>query len=63
VARGGAGARSRRTRDGGDAAAYDETAALVEGFATTLSPDRGARLVAAPAIRELLTLAGRTAAV
>ncbi|HEU4942793.1 MAG TPA: tetratricopeptide repeat protein, partial [Gaiellaceae bacterium] len=40
------------------AEAYGEAARLVESFAATLAPERTERLVAAPAVREILTLAG-----
>jgi class 3 adenylate cyclase/tetratricopeptide (TPR) repeat protein len=41
------------------AAAYEEAAGLVESFAGTLAPERAARLLAAPAIDEILSLVGR----
>ncbi len=41
------------------AAAYDEAARLVESFAGSLTPERAERLVAAPAIEEILSQAGR----
>jgi class 3 adenylate cyclase/tetratricopeptide (TPR) repeat protein len=44
------------------ATAYREAAELVETFASTLAPDRADRLVQAPAIAEILALAGRTRA-
>jgi Flp pilus assembly protein TadD len=39
--------------------AYGEAARLVESFAGSLAAERAARLVAAPAIEEILSLAGR----
>jgi class 3 adenylate cyclase/tetratricopeptide (TPR) repeat protein len=44
------------------AGAYDEAANLVESFAGTLAPERKERLIAAPPIDEILSLAGRTSA-
>ncbi len=41
------------------AAAYAETGDLIESFAGTLAPPRSARFLAAPAISEILLLAGR----
>ena len=41
------------------AVAYAESANLVESFADTLAAERAARLVAAPPIEEILSLAGR----
>jgi tetratricopeptide (TPR) repeat protein len=41
------------------AAAYGEARKLVETFAETLSPERAARLLSAPAVEEILSLAGR----
>ncbi len=42
------------------AAAYAEAGDLIESFAGTLAPSRSARFLAAPAISEILSLAGRT---
>jgi class 3 adenylate cyclase/tetratricopeptide (TPR) repeat protein len=44
------------------AVAYDEAASLVESFAATLAPERKERVIAAPPIDEILSLAGRTPA-
>jgi class 3 adenylate cyclase/tetratricopeptide (TPR) repeat protein len=41
------------------ATAYEEAASLIESFAPTLATERAARLLAAPAIEEALSLAGR----
>jgi class 3 adenylate cyclase/tetratricopeptide (TPR) repeat protein len=41
------------------AVAYAEAARLVESFAETLAAERATRLVAAPAVHEILSLAGR----
>ena len=41
------------------AAAYAEAAALITTFAGTLAPERAARLLAAPPIEDVLSLAGR----
>jgi class 3 adenylate cyclase/tetratricopeptide (TPR) repeat protein len=41
--------------DDGAAVAYEEAAALVERFTRTLAPERAARLLRAPAIREILS--------
>jgi class 3 adenylate cyclase/tetratricopeptide (TPR) repeat protein len=41
------------------ASSYDEAADLIESFAGTLAPERSAHLLAAPAIEEILSLAGR----
>ncbi len=41
------------------AVAYAESANLVESFADTLAAERAARLLAAPAVEEILSLAGR----
>jgi class 3 adenylate cyclase/tetratricopeptide (TPR) repeat protein len=41
------------------AAAYGEARKLVETFAETLSPERAARLLSAPAVEEILSPAGR----
>jgi tetratricopeptide (TPR) repeat protein len=43
--------------DDAAAAAYTEARDLIESFAGTLAPARSARLLAAPAIREILSLA------
>ena len=40
-------------------AAYDEAGRLIETFAATLAPERAAHLRAAPAIDEILSVAGR----
>ena len=45
-----------------DAAAYAEAGDLIESFAGTLAPSRSARFLAAPAISQILSLAGRTPA-
>jgi class 3 adenylate cyclase/tetratricopeptide (TPR) repeat protein len=47
--------------DGRAATAYGEATELVEAFASTLAPERAARLLRSPAITELLSLAGRPA--
>jgi hypothetical protein len=39
--------------------AYNEAASLIETFAATLAPERAAHLLAAPAIAEIVSLAGR----
>ena len=39
--------------------AYDEAGLLIETFAGTLAPERAARLLAAPALEEILSLTGR----
>ncbi len=44
------------------AAAYAEAGDLIESFAGTLAPSRSARFLAAPAISQILSLAGRTTA-
>jgi len=44
------------------AAAYAEAGALIESFASTLAPQRSARFLAAPAVSQILSLAGRTGA-
>jgi class 3 adenylate cyclase/tetratricopeptide (TPR) repeat protein len=44
--------------DDGAAAAYKEAAALVDGFVATLAPERAARLLAAPDVDEIVSLAG-----
>jgi class 3 adenylate cyclase/tetratricopeptide (TPR) repeat protein len=44
------------------AAAYGEARKLVEMFAERLSPERAARLLSAPAVEEILSLAGRAPA-
>jgi tetratricopeptide (TPR) repeat protein len=41
------------------AAGYDEAGHLIETFAATLAPTRAARLLAAPDVEEILSLAGR----
>jgi class 3 adenylate cyclase/tetratricopeptide (TPR) repeat protein len=41
------------------AAAYDEAAGLIENFGAALAPERKTRLMAAPPIEEILSLAGR----
>jgi class 3 adenylate cyclase len=46
----------------GAAAAYEEAAALVDGFVATLAPERAARLLAAPDVNEIVSLAGSRAA-
>jgi tetratricopeptide (TPR) repeat protein len=43
-------------------AAYAEATQLIEAFAATLAPERAAGLLAAPAIDEILSLAGRRSA-
>jgi hypothetical protein len=45
--------------DDGAAAAYTEARGLIESFAGTLAPERSPRLLAAPSIGEILSLAGR----
>ena len=45
--------------DAAAATAYDQAGALIESFAATLAPERAARLLAAPAVDEILSLAGR----
>jgi tetratricopeptide (TPR) repeat protein len=45
--------------DDAAATAYDEAATLVESFAETLAPERKQTLIAAPAVDEILSLAGR----
>ena len=45
--------------DDAAAAAYAEAGDLIESFAGTLAPERSARLLAAPTISEILSLAGR----
>jgi class 3 adenylate cyclase/tetratricopeptide (TPR) repeat protein len=47
-------------RDDVAAAAYEEAGKLIETFAATLAPDRARRLLAAPALSEILAPAGRT---
>jgi tetratricopeptide (TPR) repeat protein len=47
--------------DGRAATAYAGAAELVEAFASTLVPERAARLLRTPAITEILSLAGRPA--
>jgi class 3 adenylate cyclase/tetratricopeptide (TPR) repeat protein len=44
--------------DEGAAAAYDEAAKLIESFASTLAPERAARLLAAPSVDEIMSRAG-----
>jgi tetratricopeptide (TPR) repeat protein len=46
--------------DDAAAAAYAEAGDLIESFAGTLAPARSARFLAAPAISQILSLAGRT---
>jgi class 3 adenylate cyclase/tetratricopeptide (TPR) repeat protein len=41
------------------ATVYADAAGLVESFAATLAPERAARLLAAPAVAEILAVAGR----
>ena len=48
--------------DDAAAAAYAEAGDLIESFAGTLAPSRSARFLAAPAISQILSLAGRTTA-
>jgi hypothetical protein len=43
------------------AAAKEEAGALVDGFVAALAPKRAARLLAAPDIDEIVSLAGRRA--
>ena len=45
--------------DAAAATAYDQAGALIESFAATLAPERATRLLAAPAVDEILSLAGR----
>ena len=40
-------------------AAYAHAGMLIETFAATLAPERAAHLLAAPAVDEILSLAGR----
>jgi hypothetical protein len=49
--------------DDGAAAAYAEAGDLIESFAGTLAPERSARLLKAPTISEILSVAGRKPAV
>jgi tetratricopeptide (TPR) repeat protein len=45
--------------DAAAATAYDQAGALIESFAATLAPERATRLLAAPAVDEILSLTGR----
>lgn len=47
--------------DDGAARAYEEAGVLVDGFVTTLAPERAARLLAPPDVDEIVSLAGRPA--
>jgi hypothetical protein len=46
--------------DNTSATAYAEAAELVETFASTLAPERATRLLQAPSVSEILSLARRT---
>jgi class 3 adenylate cyclase/tetratricopeptide (TPR) repeat protein/energy-coupling factor transporter ATP-binding protein EcfA2 len=48
--------------DDGAAAAYGEARQLVDGFVATLAPERQAKLLTAPDVEEIVSLAGRPVA-